>query len=126
MKPFARFLLALGFVMAGWNHFHHPAFYLSIIPSWLPAPEMLNTISGAAEILGGLGLLVAKLRRPAAWGLIALLLAVFPANINMAINSGSYPSIASWVLWARLPVQFVFIAWVYWACLSRPSSKEVH
>lgn len=122
LKRIARCLLALGFIMAGWNHFRHPEFYLAIIPPWLPAPETLNAISGAAEILGGIGVLMEKLRRPAAWGLIALLIAVFPANIHMAINGSLYPLIAPWILWARLPIQFVFIAWVYWSCLSRPTS----
>jgi uncharacterized membrane protein len=73
-------------------------------------------ISGIAEILGGLGLIVPATRRLAAWGLIALYVAVFPANLNMALNHlplGTTP-VATWLLWARLPLQLVLIVWAYW------------
>jgi uncharacterized membrane protein len=102
-------------VGAGLNHFRVPATYEAMIPDVLPAHAALNIISGIAEILGGLGLIVPATRRFAAWGLIVLLVAVFPANINMAINDlplGNDP-VPTWALWARLPLQLVFIAWCY-------------
>jgi uncharacterized membrane protein len=102
-------------VAAGVNHFVVPATYVGMMPAELPAPLLLVQISGVAEIAGGLGLLVPQTRRLAAWGLIALYIAVFPANLNMAVNHlplGSRP-VATWLLWARLPLQIVLIAWAY-------------
>ncbi len=123
LKTIARSLAALGFILAGWNHFRNPSFYVAMIPPWLPRPELLNAISGVAEMAGGLGILYVPLRRAAAWGLIALLIAVFPANIHMAMNDVAGKGIAPWILWARLPLQLVFIAWIYWTCLGhRPAS----
>ena len=110
-----RWLLGLCFVAAGMNHFIAPRFYLPIMPPFLPWPLALIYISGVAEILGGLGVLVPPARKLAGWGLIALLLAVFPANLYAAFHGAG--SIPPWILWARLPFQLVFIAWVYWTCL---------
>ena len=110
-----RWVLALLMTFAGVMHFVRPGGFVRIVPAWLPAPELLVYVSGAAEIALGLGLLVRRTRRWAAWGLIALLVAVFPANVNMAVNHigfGSGPTPA-WVLWARLPLQAVLILWAY-------------
>jgi len=126
IRTLARWLLAVAFVLAGWNHFRQPAPYLSMMPPWLPWPEAMNLISGAAEICGGIGVLIPSLRRAAGWGLIALLIAVFPANLQVALHGWPGMSVPAWVLWARLPFQFVFIAWVYWTCLTvvaRPASS---
>ena len=117
-----RVLLALFFVMAGYNHFRNPGFYLRMIPPQLPSPELLNWVSGLAEILGGVGVLLSPLRRLAGVGLIVLLIAVFPANIYSAVAgiNPMNPGGPTWVLWLRLPFQLVFCGWVYWTCLSRP------
>ena len=80
-----RTLAAIGFVGAGANHFRNPGFYRQIIPPVFPAPHALVAISGMCEIVGGLGLLIPPLRATARWGLIALLIAVFPANLYMAL-----------------------------------------
>ncbi len=114
----ARWLAAGFFVIAGVNHFWSPAIYLGMMPRWLPWPAALNVISGGAEILGGIGLLIPRTRRAAGWGLIALLIAVFPANVHVALQ-GEMPgtSFAPWVLWARLPFQVLFVAWVWWVAL---------
>jgi uncharacterized membrane protein len=114
----SRLLLAGLFVAAGVNHFVSPATYVAIVPPQLPAPRALVAISGVAEILGGIGILWRPTRRAAAAGLIALLLAVFPANIyaaaaGMEIGGRAVPT---WLLWARLPLQPLLIAWVYIAC----------
>ncbi|MCX5741449.1 MAG: DoxX family membrane protein [Proteobacteria bacterium] len=116
VKLVLRWVLTVAMVGAGLNHFVSPATYLGMMPAALPAPALLVQISGVAEILGGLGLILPATRRLAAWGLIALLVAVFPANLNMAINHlplGDSP-VPSWALWARLPLQLVLIAWAGW------------
>jgi uncharacterized membrane protein len=115
-KRVLRWVLTVFMVGAGINHFISPAAYVAMVPDALPSHVLLVQISGVAEILGGLGLILPKTRRLAAWGIIALLLAVFPANINMAVNDlplgGKH--VASWLLWARLPLQLVLIAWAAW------------
>ena len=111
-RNISRILLAIGFVVAGLNHFRVPEFYQTMIPPWLPWPEGLNAISGAAEIAGGIGILIPKTRRAAATGLILLLIAVFPANLYLALQGWQEMDIPRWVLIARLPFQLVFIAWV--------------
>lgn len=116
----SRAFLGIVFVLAGINHFRVPTLYESMIPPYLPWPAALNAISGAAEILGGIGVLIPMLRRPAAWGLIALLIAVFPANLHMALHGLPGKDISPWILWLRLPFQALFIYWVYRSCLACP------
>ncbi len=119
----ARWVLALFFIVAGVNHFLAPSLYLGMMPVWLPAKEAANLVSGAAEIAGGVGLLIVSLRRAASWGLIALLLAVFPANVHVALQGHMDGLDApAWLLWLRLPFQAVFIAWVWWVGLARRKS----
>jgi len=117
-KNIATILCALFFIFAGYLHFQNPYVYKEIIPEGLPFPEFLVYFSGACEIAGGIGLLVPKLRKLASYGLIALLIAVFPANINMAVNSIDF-GMPHEILWWRLPFQLVFILWVYWCGRAR-------
>jgi uncharacterized membrane protein len=117
----SRFALALFFIIAGAAHFITPGPYLAIMPTYVPWPAAMVALSGVAEILGGLGVCFRATRVAAGWCLIALLIAVFPANIH-AISTGMVigeHSILAWMLWARLPFQLLFIAWVYRVCLSR-------
>jgi uncharacterized membrane protein len=114
LKIILKYLLCVFFVVAGLNHFINPAFYLKSMPPYLPWHLFLIYLSGFFEVALGLMLLVRALTRVAAWGLIALLIAVFPANIQMALNPQLYPDISPTVLWLRLPLQAVFIAWVFW------------
>jgi uncharacterized membrane protein len=110
-----RWILTVVMVLAGINHFAMPDAYVAMVPDALPAPAMLVALSGVAEIAGGLGLVLPQTRRLAAWGLIALFVAVFPANINMAINQlplGGH-ELPAWALWGRLPLQVLLIAWAY-------------
>jgi uncharacterized membrane protein len=102
------------FVFAGVMHFVKPRQYKAIVPPYLPAPEAIVYASGVAEIAGGAGLIVPALRRPAGWWLIATLLAVFPANLHMALHPEKFPKVPGGApaLWARLPLQAGFIAWV--------------
>ena len=110
-----RIVLAVFFVVAGSLHFFLPHVYLKIMPSYLPHPLALIYISGAAEILGGIGLIIPQTRHAAAWGLVALLIAVMPANIYMATAHIYFPGIMgqSWAQWARLPLQIPLIYWAW-------------
>jgi len=124
VKTVLRWILAVLMVAAGVNHFISPAPYVAMMPAVLPAPLALVYISGIAEIAGGIGLIPRATRKLAAWGLIALFVAVFPANLNMAINElplGTQ-SVPTWALWARLPLQIVLIVWAYW--LTRDSGNK--
>lgn len=114
-----RWLLGLLFVAAGVNHFVGPATYVRIMPPYLPWPLLLVYVSGFFEVLLGGLLLVPRFQRPAAWGLIALLIAVFPANLHMALHADAFPTIPAVALWVRLPLQAVLIAWAYW--FTRPA-----
>jgi len=123
-----RILASLLFIAAGISHFRNPDFYQRIVPPFLPSPVALVIISGLAEILGGLGLLIPALRRAAAWGLILLLIAVFPANIFMAIAPEKFASlnVPTWVFWARLPLQPLAILGVWIVGLRRARLMEAH
>ena len=119
-RIFLRLVAAFGFVGAGTVHFLRPDFFRQIVPPAFPSPAALVAVSGFFEIAGGLGLLYRPLRRAAGWGLIALLIAVFPANIYMVVNPGrTAGSIPLWALWLRLPLQGVFIVWVWFVALSQ-------
>src|SRR5215213_1572661 len=106
-----RFLAGPVFVLAGVLHFTHARFYKAIMPDYLPAHDELVVASGVAEIAGGIGLMAAPTRRAAGWWLIATLIAVFPANVHMALHPERYKQPRA-ALYARLPFQAVFIAWV--------------
>ena len=112
-------LIFVLFVAAGINHFVSPGAYLKIMPEYLPWPLALVYISGFFEVAGGIGIAIPRLRRAAGWGLVGLLVAVFPANIHMALNPEQFAFIPSWALLARLPLQGVLIAWVWWASVHR-------
>jgi uncharacterized membrane protein len=108
----ARLLLGAFFVAAGTLHFLKPKPYVAIVPDALPRKRELVFASGVAEIAGGAGVLAAPTRRAAGWWLIATLVAVFPANVNMAVNAERF-RVSEPLLWARLPVQALLIAWVW-------------
>ncbi|NQW61975.1 MAG: DoxX family protein [Deltaproteobacteria bacterium] len=118
MRSTARILMALSFAAVGLLHFTHPASFVAIMPPYVPEVLHLPAVylSGVAEVAGGLGLLVPQLRRAAGWGLLLLLVAVFPANIHMAMNGVGLPGmpVNQTLLWARLPLQFVMAALVWW------------
>ncbi len=104
-------LLSVAFIAAGTLHFLRPESYEQIMPGYLPAHRELVLASGAAEIVGGLGVAFAQTRRASGIWLAALLLAVFPANVNMALHPDQFRSIAPALLWARLPLQGLLIWW---------------
>ena len=115
-KKTFRILLSLLIIAAGISHFVIPGVYIKIVPDLLPYPAEIVYISGIFEILGGIGLLVPAVSQAAAWGLVLLFIAVYPANINMAVNNIHIDNIpdGNWFQAIRLPFQFVLIAWAWW------------
>lgn len=130
LKRAFRVFSAVSMVAVGILHFARPEGFVKIVPAFLPAPLVLVYISGFFEIAGGLGLLVSRVHRAAAWGLVALYVAVFPANINMAVNDiqpgdgGWAGHIPSALMWLRLPFQAVFIGVVVWLSRSKAKAEE--
>jgi len=112
MKLIFAYVMGLFYVFAGIMHFIFPAKYLTIMPKILPYPLFLVYLSGIAEILCGLGFLFQETRVAAAWATILLLIAIFPANINMAMYPEHF-GISPWLLYLRLPLQFLLIWFAY-------------
>jgi uncharacterized membrane protein len=111
--------MAAFYAFAGFNHLQNPEFYLAIMPPALPAPEWLNLASGLAEIVLGVFLLEPRTRVYAAWGVVALLIAVFPANLYAA--SERMGSDSALLHNARLAFQAVLVAWAWW--YTRPDGE---
>jgi uncharacterized membrane protein len=105
--------MALAYILAGINHFIRPQFYLAIMPAWLPMHHLLVWVSGFAEITLGVLLCYRYTRRIAAWGIILLLLFVFPANIQMMLDYRSAGHPRLWLAVLRLPLQLLLIWWAY-------------
>lgn len=114
-KRVALFGLSLFFVLAGANHFLNPDFYVEMMPPYLPAHLELVYLSGLLESLGGAAVLAPTVRARSGWALVALLIAVFPANLHMALNPELFPDMSSAALYLRLPLQIPLIGWAYWA-----------
>lgn len=128
IRPGLRIVMAFAMVAVGVAHFAWPEPFVRIVPTYLPKPDLLVALSGGFEVAGGLGLLWSKTRRSASLGLVALFLAVFPANIHMALHQiqlhpgGSMPV---WAMWARLPFQALLIAGAWWVGgVSEPSKQS--
>ena len=118
-------LLGMFFLFGGTNHFLQPEIYLRIMPPFLPGHLELVYLSGIFEILGGIGVFLPRTRIAAGWGLVLLLFAVFPANIYMLMEGIYFEGMPEkeWLLWIRLPLQGVLIAWVWWATRLNLSRK---
>ncbi|RKG89665.1 DoxX family protein [Corallococcus terminator] len=114
VKLILQFVLALFMVVAGVTHFRKPRMFMSIMPPYLPYPRELVLLSGVAEVLLGVLLVVPQTTRLAAWGLVALFVAVFPANVHMARHPEKFRTIPKALLWLRLPLQGVLILWALW------------
>jgi uncharacterized membrane protein len=117
MRRALLWLLSAFFVFAGFNHVMNPEFYVAIMPPNLPAPEWLHLVAGIAELVLGVYLLEPRTRVLAAWGMIALLIAIFPANLYVArenVGMGGPGTGAGALNYVRLPFQALFIAWAWW------------
>lgn len=116
LKKPLMWLFGLSMIWIGAQHFITPQVFVDIMPPYLPWHLELVLISGLFEVLGGVGLLVPRTRTVAAWGLIALFICVFPANVHMALNDVPFMgrSVPDVMRWGRLPFQLVFIGWAYW------------
>jgi uncharacterized membrane protein len=119
IKQILKWILAVTFILAGINHFLNPQFYLKMMPPVLPSHLLLIYTSGFFEITLGVLLLISKYQKLAAWGLVALLIAVFPANIYMAMNQQLFPEFGRTALFLRLILQFILIAMVFWIARKR-------
>ena len=119
-RQILRWILAGFFIVAGANHFRTPGIYYGMMPGWVTWPVTANVLAGLAEMAGGVGLFFPRTRRLAGWGLIALLCAVFPANVHVALQ-GNMPgtTFSPAILWLRLPFQGLFVAGVWWVAVKR-------
>ena len=115
--------MILFYAGAGINHFIRPDFYLKIMPAWLPLHKELVFISGVAEVLCAVLLLFSKTRRLGAWAVIALLVAVFPANLQMLLDYKRDNNPMLWIAVLRLPIQLLLIWWAY-SFTGNPSQKN--
>ncbi len=114
-------LIGMGclYIVAGINHFWHPAMYLAIMPPYIPWPAGMVSFTGVAEILGGIGVMIPngfvfpRTRAAAAWGIVALLICIWPVHFNMAFHPANYPTVPLWAIWVRLPLQIPLIAWAW-------------
>ncbi len=124
IKEILRVILSVSLIIVAITHFTASDQHVKIVPPQLPYPLLLVYISGVLEILLAIGLLIPSVSRAAAWGMIALFIAVFPANINMAVNHIQIDHIpdSPWLHAVRLPFQAVLIAWAWW--YTKPSQEE--
>lgn len=111
--PWHLYLMASLYLLAGLNHFRVPRMYTRMIPPAFPAPKALNIISGIAEIILGILLCIPETSAYAAWGIIALLIAIFPANVYMLMNKKAGMGVPKLILIMRLPLQLVLIWWAW-------------
>ena len=127
-KEIFRVILAVAIVVVGVLHFAVAEPFIKIVPPYLPYHRSLVYISGFFEILGGIGLVMPTVSRAAAWGLIALFIAVFPANINMAVNHIHIDGVPDSPLFqlVRLPLQAVLIAWAWWYTKPSVGDKQAN
>ena len=114
IKYFSMIVMGVFYISIGVSHFTSPIWYVKIVPPYLPYKLELVYISGLFEILFGAMLLFKKTRFLAGWGLILLLIAVYPANIYLAQTNGAAMNTTPLIAWGRLPVQFIFVGLAYW------------
>lgn len=120
-----RWLLGIFFIAAGINHFWHSDFYVAMMPPYLPLHAALVVLSGLAEIGLGALVLLTRWQRVAGWGLVALSVAVFPANVHMALHPELFTMFTPAWLWLRLPLQAVAIGWIVW-CTQLRGTGSAH
>lgn len=111
--PWHLYLMAAFYIIAGLNHFRNPRLYLKIIPPFIPLPKTMNYLSGFFEVALGILLCLPAFSRFSAWGIIVLLIAIFPANIYMFTNDKARLGLPRWMVILRLPIQVLLIIWAY-------------
>jgi len=111
--PWHLYAMAFVYFIAGLNHFRNPKLYIKIIPAYFPNPKFLNSASGLAEIILGITLCIPEVSTYAAWGIIALLIAVFPTHIYMFSDEKARMGLPKWVLFLRMPLQLLLMYWAY-------------
>jgi uncharacterized membrane protein len=114
MKKIGLYVMAAFYLFAGLNHFRSPESYQPMMPPYIPFPDLMIALSGGAEIILGIGLFFEPSRKLAAWGVIALLLAIFPVHFYMyAERDTLFAWVPLWLIIARIPMQFVLMYWAY-------------
>jgi uncharacterized membrane protein len=111
--PLDLYIMGFIYVIAGLNHFRSPRLYLKIIPPYFPNPKILNYITGAAEIILGIGICIPLLSVISAWGIVALLIAIFPVHLFMFSNEKAGMGLPKIVLLLRMPLQIFLMIWAY-------------
>jgi uncharacterized membrane protein len=120
MQALSLYAVAAIFIAAGVAHFTKPKIFTRIVPPYLPAPRLVVYASGVFEIAGGVGVLIPSTQIYAGWGLIAMLVAFLPVHTYMVRDpDGRFSDLPGWMLWLRIPMQFVLMTWVYWAVLMK-------
>ncbi len=117
-------IISLFFLLGGVGHFLVMDFFAAAVPDYLSHPRELVIISGIFELLGAIGILVPKTRLIAGFGLIALVVAVYPANINMAMHPEKYSDMSTAFLYGRLPFQFLFVWFIWWAIAPERAQRK--
>ena len=111
--PLHLYLMAFVYFIAGINHFKNPRLYIKISPPYFPNPKLLNSLSGVAEMILGIALCIPAISNFAAWGVIALLIAIFPTHVYMYFEEKARMGLPKWVLLLRMPLQLGLIYWAY-------------
>ncbi len=114
LRTLSAWVMGLAYIAFGINHFWHPDFYINIMPSYLPSHGLLVDLSGVAEIVLGVMILIPRYRKPAAWGIIAMLIVFMTVHIHMVQNSQLFKNVPEYLLWLRIPLQFILILWAFW------------
>jgi uncharacterized membrane protein len=120
IKSALRYLMAAFYVWTGISHFTRPEFFLSLMPPYIPLHAEMVSLSGIAEIVLGVLVAIPRTAAFAGWGIIAMLIAFLPVHVHMLVNNHLYPEAPTSMLWARFPIQALFILWAYWYTTDRP------
>lgn len=114
IRTLSAWIMGLAYIATGINHFRDPEFYLKIMPPYMPAHELMVQLSGVAEIVLGVMMFIPRYRKLAAWAIITMLIVFMTVHIHMVMNPQLFKSVPEYILWLRIPLQFVLILWAYW------------
>ena len=125
IKSALRYVMAAFYIYAGVSHFTRPEFFLSLMPPYMPLHTELVYLSGIAEIVLGVLVAIPRTAMFAGWCIIAMLITFLPVHVHMLVNNHLYPEAPTWALWARFPIQAIFILWAYWFTTDRPRARAM-